>query len=137
MSDNRIKINEILESYFGIMTLKEDNFVTEMGNFLADVTDLPANIVLWTKPQPNELPHDKYRMKVFKDRIHVATYSISKNSDLFWKTRRKKYQLDIHEEKTVTKVISDFSSLFIQLIDEKITDNQAKYEIKRIIGQRD
>jgi hypothetical protein len=117
------------------MTLEEDHFVTEMGNFLADVTSLPANIVLWTKPQPNELPHTKYRMKVFKDRVHVATYSISENPTLLWKTGRKKYALDAYESYESTKVISKFSSLFIQLVDNKITDSDVKYEIKKIMGQ--
>ena len=130
-----MRIKEIIKSYFGIMTLKEDHFVTEMGNFLADVTNLPANIVLWTKPQPEALPHDKYRMKIYKDRIHVATYSISKNPELLWKIGRKKYALDAYESKESINVISKFSSLFIQLVDDKITDNDVKYEIKRIMGQ--
>jgi hypothetical protein len=130
-----MRIKEIIKSYFGIMTLKEDHFVTEMGNFLSDVTNLPANIVLWTKPQPEGLPHDKYRMKIYKDRIHVATYSISKNPELIWKIRRKKYALDAYESKESINVISKFSSLFIQLVDDKITDNDVKYEIKLIMGQ--
>jgi hypothetical protein len=130
-----MKIKEVLKSYFGIMTLKEDHFIYEMGNFLADITNLPANITLWTKPQPEALPHDKYRMKVFKDRIHVATYSISKEPTVLWETSRKKYQLDSYEENEAIKVISDFSSLFIQLVDARITDRDMKYEIKRIMGQ--
>jgi hypothetical protein len=47
-----------------------------MANFLAEVTELSANIVLWTKTQPDELPHSKYIIKVYKDRIHCATYTI-------------------------------------------------------------
>lgn len=130
-----MKIKEIAKSYLGIMTLKEDQFVTEMGNFLSDVTDLPANIVLWTKPQPEALPHDKYRMKVFKDRIHVATYSIGETPKLLWNNSRKKYSLDSYESDEAVKVISNFSSLFIQLVDGKITDKETKYEIKKIMGQ--
>ena len=130
-----MRIKEVIQSYFGIMTLKEDRFVTEMGNFLSDVTNLPANITLWTKPQPEALPHDKYRMKIYKDRVHVATYSISKESQLLWKTGRKKYALDAYESKESINVISKFSSLFIQLVDDKITDSDVKYEIKRVMGQ--
>ena len=131
-----MRIKEIIESYFGVMTLKEDRFVVEMGNFLADVTDLPGNITLWTKPQPEALPHDKHRMKIYKDRIHVATYSIGKNPEILWKTHRKKYRLDSYETDKVIDVIGKFSSLFIQLVDAKITDDQVKYEIKRIMGQQ-
>ena len=130
-----MRIKEVFESYFGIMSLEEDHFVTEMGNFLADVTNLPANIVLWTKPQPDELPHNKYRMKVYKDRVHVATFSIAESPQLLWKTGRKKYALDAYESDEATKVIGKFSSLFIQLVDNKITDNEVKYEIKKIMGQ--
>jgi hypothetical protein len=130
-----MEIKEIAKSYLGIMTLEEDQFVTEMGNFFSDVTDLPANIVLWTKLQPEALPHDKYRMKVFKDRVHVATYSIGENPKLLWNNSRKKYSLDAYEASEAVKVISSFSSLFIQLVDGKITDKETKYEIKRIIGQ--
>lgn len=130
-----MNIKEMAESYFGVMTLKEDHFVMEMGNFLADVTNLPANIVLWTKTQPEELPHNKYRMKIYKDRIHVATFSISTTPQLIWKTGRKKYSLDQYETSEVIKVVGNFSSLFIQLVDNKITDRDVKYEIKKIMGQ--
>lgn len=130
-----MKIMEIIESYMGIKTLEEDSFVVEMGNFLADVTDLPANIVLWTKTQPEALPHDKYRMKVYKDRVHVATYTISESPQLVWGTGRKKYSLDTYEAREAEKVIEKFSSLFIQLVDGKINDSGVKYEIKRIMGQ--
>lgn len=130
-----MKIKEMIASYFGVMTLCEDRFVTEMGNFLADVTNLPANIVLWTKPQPEELPHNKYRMKIFKDRIHAATFSIAETPSLIWKTGRKKYALDAYETTEVKSVLSKFSSLFIQLVDNKITSDDVKYEIKKIMGQ--
>jgi hypothetical protein len=130
-----MRIIDVMGSYFGLMTLKEDQFINEMGNFLADVTELPANIVLWTKPQPQELPHSKYRMKVFKDRIHVANFKISLNPDLLWETGRKKYSLDMFETNEVKKVISKFSSLFISLVDGKIDNNDVKYEIKKIMGQ--
>ena len=129
-----MRIVELIESNLGIMTLEEDQFVAEMGNFLADVTALPANIVLWTKTQPKELPHTKYRMKVFKDRVHVATFTIGENPKLIWQVSRKKYALDAYETTEAAKVIANFSSLFIQLVDGKITDVTLKYEIKKIMG---
>ena len=115
-----------------LMSLNEsDSFVTEMANFVADVTDLPGNIVIWTRPQPNELPHTKYRMKVFKDRIHVATYSIGISPKLLWKISTPKLQLDSYEQQETTKVISDYASLFVQFVDEKLSYEEIKYEIKR------
>jgi len=130
-----MRIIEIIGSYVGNMTLDEsDTFIAEMANFLADVTDLPTNIVLWTNPQPEMLPHDKYRMKVFKDRIHVATYSISRNPELVWNTGRKKLTLTSDETSEVINVISEYSSIFIQLVDGKLSTDEVKYEIKKKRG---
>jgi hypothetical protein len=130
-----VKIIDVIKSYVGVMTLKEDDaFIFEMANFLADVTNLPANIVLWTQPQPNELLHNKYRIKVYKDRIHVATYTIGKNPVSVWSTNRNKFKLDNNEVSEVVKVISEYSSLFIQYVDAKLTSDEVKQEIKRIKG---
>jgi hypothetical protein len=131
-----MKITEVFKTYAGVMTLDEsDEFIAEMANFLSDVTDLPANIVLWTKPQPLELPHNKYRIKVFKDRIHVATYSIGQEPKLLWDTNRNKFKLDSEEEVEVKQVIANYSSLFIQYVDGKLSSDEIKQEIKHIKGQ--
>lgn len=117
-----MKISELLES---------DQFVMEMANFLADVTDLPANIVLWTRTQPDELPHDKYRVKVFKNRIHCCTFSISIKPVKVWETSTSKLKLDSYEYSESVEVISSYASLFIQYVDGKITADDLKYEIKK------
>jgi hypothetical protein len=131
-----MKIIDVFKSYTGVMTLSEtDKFVAEMANFLSDVTELPANIVLWTKPQPNDLPHNKYRVKVFKDRVHVATYSISQNPKLLWNTNRNKFSLDNNESDEVIKILAEYASLFIQYVDGILTSDEIKQEIKRIKGQ--
>ena len=131
-----MKIIDVIKSYSGIMTLREDDqFIAEMANFLSDVTELPANIVLWTRPQPNELPHNKYRIKVFKDRIHVATYSIGQHPTLLWNTNRNKFRLDNDESSEIINVISAYSSLFIQYVDNLLSSDEIKQEIKRIKGQ--
>ena len=130
-----MKIIDIIKSYAGVMTLCEDDeFVIEMANFLSDVTELPANIVLWTKPQPEDLPHNKYRIKVFKDRIHVATYSIGQQPKLLWRTNRNKFSLNKDEDTEVINVISKYSSLFVQYVDSKLSSDEIKQEIKRIKG---
>ena len=121
-----MKISEITNM------LVEDQFVVEMANFIADVTDLPANIVLWCKTQPEELPHTKYRMKVFKDRIHAATLSIEKSPKILWETTKKKLQLDSYELSETNSVIEQFTSLFIQYIDGTMTSDDVKIQIKKI-----
>jgi Glu-tRNA(Gln) amidotransferase subunit E-like FAD-binding protein len=130
-----MKLKEIITNNLGIMTLKEsDVFISEMANFLADITELPANIVLWTEPNINDLPHDKYRIKIYKDRVHCCTMSISANPVIYWESIRKKLRLTAWEKNEVKKVISNFSSLFIQYVDNKISSNDLKYEIKKING---
>jgi len=132
-----MRFTDLIKSNLGLKTLAEtDQFVAEMANFLSDVTDLPANIVLWTKPQPKELPHDKYRMKVFKDRVHVATFSISAKPEVLWQVGRGKYKLDAYEQQQAVKVIAEFATLFIQLVDGKLNNDQIKYEIKRLKGSK-
>lgn len=132
-----MKLLEILSQSIGLRTLSEsDTFIAEMANFLSDVTELPANIVLWTKPQPEELPHTKYRMKVYKDRIHCATFSVGTTPLPMWEINRNKLKLDAYEINETKEVIKKFSSLFIQYIDRKITTDNIKYEIKKLKGEK-
>jgi hypothetical protein len=125
-------INEIIDKVFARRSLLEDAFVTEMANFIADVTDLPGNIVIWTKTQPEMLPHDKYRMKIYKDRIHCATYSIGQTPSLAWEIGRTKFRLDAYEIGEVKKLIQEYSSLFIQYVDAKLTADEVKIEIQKL-----
>lgn len=119
------------------MTLdNSDTFIVEMANFLADITDIPGNVVLWTRTQPEELPHNKYRMKIFKDKIHVAMFSIGENPQLLWRIHRKKYFLEPYELEQVKKTISKYSSLFIQYVDNILTTDEVKQEIKRYKGMK-
>ena len=114
------------------MNLREDTFITEMGNLIADVTGIPGNITLWTRTQPDELPHTKYRMKVFKNRIHVATYSIGNNPAII--AKYVKNALDTYESTEIKKFIKEFKSLLISYVDGKISIDDMKTEIKKIRG---
>ena len=126
-----------LEEFIKRTLDEDDEFIVEMANFLADVTELPANIVLWTRPQPAALPHDKYRIKVYKDRIHVATFLIAQTPLLMWKINAKKLQLDDYETKQTVDVIGKFSSLFIQYVDATMTAVDVKCQIKKLHGEEE
>lgn len=125
---------KITELEHAMSLCESDEFIAEMANFLADVTELPGNLVLWTEPQPNMLPHDKYRMKVYKDRVHCATCSIECTPRLYWRINNKKLQLSSTEYQQVCNVISEYSTLFIQYVDVKLTAKEVKFEIKRLNG---
>lgn len=106
--------------------LVEDEFVTEMGNLISDFTEIPGNITLWTRPQPEGLP----RVKVYKNRDHVVTYSIGKTPEIVEKFPQLG-SLERDEERETRKFISDFSSLLIQYVDGIITLPELKVEIQR------
>lgn len=113
--------------------VKEGGIILEMANLRPDITDLPANIILWTKPQPEELPHNKYRIKVTKDHKHVNTYLISSNPKIvetFFKG--KKYQLDEYEKREIEKFIKMFYPLLISFVDNKMNDTELEYEIQKL-----
>lgn len=129
-----MKIKEIIQAAFSPRILLEDKFIIEMANFIADTTDLPANIVLWCKTQPEGLPHTKFRMKVFKDRRHVATFSIGQHPIQYWEISNKKFRLNSDETYETISVISKYATLFIQYIDGTLTTDQTKEEMKKIKG---
>jgi hypothetical protein len=113
--------------------VKSGGVIFEMANLKAKITDLPANIVLWTRPQPNELPHNKYRIKVTKDHKHPISYSISSQPEIVEKYNvGKKYNLDAYEHKEIVRFIQQFYPLLISYVDAKITDDELEYEIQKI-----
>jgi hypothetical protein len=115
-----------------VSIVKEGGIILEMANLRPNITDLPANILLWTKPQPDELPHNKYRIKVTKDHKHVATYLISSEprivETLF---RGKKYQLDSYEKGEIKKFIKAFYPLLLSFVDNKLNEVELEYEIQK------
>jgi hypothetical protein len=115
------------------LIVKEGGIILEMANLKAKITDLPANIILWTRPQPNELPHNKYRLKVIKDHKHPVSYSVSNNPDIVEKyTVLKKYKLDSYEEKQIIKFIQKFYPLLISYIDDKIDADELEFQIQKL-----
>lgn len=136
LSTNSVARTAVVESWMS-SDLKKitacSGVIFEMSNLKANITDLPANIVLWTRPQPLELPHDKYRIKVTKDHKHTATYSVSSSADIIQQYRvDKRYRLDAYEEKEIKRFIIQFYPLLISYIDAKLNDTELEYEIQKI-----
>lgn len=129
-----MNIKELVNNLIYESQLPTDAFISEMGNLIADLTEIPGNIILWTQPQPGELPHNKYRVKVYKDHGHVATYSIGQTPELL--EEFNKYRLAGSEKKEIIKFISKFSSLLISYVDAVITLNQLKFQVKKKNGEK-
>lgn len=48
----------------------------EMSNFHAQKTGLPVGTALWVRAEPNELPHTKYRIKIFNPQKGSAVFGL-------------------------------------------------------------
>lgn len=103
----------------------ELNVLEEMANLISNYTGLPHNIVIWTRPQPERLPHNKYRLKVYKNRAHVATYTIGSVPKIVFSVKKRKYyELDSDERKEIQQFIEKNYPILISFIDEKISEQQ-------------
>lgn len=136
VATDRIIKNSILEEWMSddlSKIVQSGGIILEMANLKAKITDLPANIILWTRPQPNELPHNKYRIKVTKDHKHTVSFSASSQPKIVEKYNvGKKYNLDAYEYNEIIKFIQQFYSLLISYIDGKIDADSLEYEIQKI-----
>jgi hypothetical protein len=119
--------DDLLES------IQSGGIMFEMANLRSSITDLPPNIILWTRPEPDKnLEHNEYRIKVYKDNKHSATYLVSRNSRpaLFCKVS-KKYQLSTYERSEIKKFVNEFAGLLISYIDGKISVDELETEIQK------
>lgn len=112
----------------------EGGILFEMANLKPHITDLPPNIVLWTRPEPEkELPHSDYRIKVYKDHKHSATYLVGSDPKIVLNCNvSKKYKLDSYEKNQIEKFIKLFYPLIISFIDEKLSVDDLEVQIQKI-----
>jgi hypothetical protein len=116
----------------------EDNILFEMANLKSDITDLPPNIQLCTRPETNhDLPHSEYRIKVYKDHKHTVTYLVGSNPIITLQCKvSKKFRLDAYEKKEIEKFIKAFYPLIITFIDGKLSVDDLELEIQKVNRMR-
>jgi len=119
-----MRINEIEQ-------INEDSLY-EMSNFHSNTTGLPKNIVLWVKTDSNEYGHSKYRVKIKKNKKWSAIYTVGQNPD---RVKNIDDKLSGFEQSEIKQFIKNYSTLIINLIDEKIDSADFGFEIKKHRGQ--
>ena len=118
------------EDRYNLGQLDED-ILFEMSNFRSRVTGLPANIELWVRSDPVNHGHNRYRVKILKDRQWAAIYAVSQNPELI---KNINNALSISENNEIIEFIKKVSSLIIQLIDSKIDTGEFEYEVVKLRG---
>lgn len=109
-----------------------ENILYEMSNFPSSVTGLPQNIQVWVRTDLSNHGHNRYRIKVRKNKQWAGVFLVGQNPS---KIADGDIQLSSDEDQAVKEFITKFSSLIISLIDEKVSSGQFENEILKIRGQ--
>ena len=110
--------------------MREDELF-EMSNFSSRTTGLPSNIVVWCRTDPLDHGHDKYRVKITKDREWTAIYQVGSTPNLVKNINNK---LTTTEHNIIVDWISNYSSLLISLIDGKLDTAEFSFELQKMRG---
>jgi len=113
--------------------LSEDSLY-EMSNFNHRTTGLPPNIELWVRTDLGDHGHNRYRVKIVKNREWSSIFTVSALPEKV--KELPKNQLSASEEKEVMKFIETYSSLIISLVDGKIDSAEFSIELKKLRGEK-
>lgn len=109
----------------------DEDILYEMSNFKSRVTGLPPNIELWVRTDPVNHGHNRYRVKILKDKQWAAIYLVSQNPICIKDINQT---ITAADSKSILDFISTFSALLISLIDDKIDTGEFEYEVKKHRG---
>ncbi len=119
-----MKISELT-----VVDLTEDELY-EMSNFLPKHTGLPSNIGVWVRTDPMNHGHNRYRIKITKDKEWAAIYTVGQNPKM---VNNINYSLSVKENGTILDWIKNRSSILISLIDGKIDTVDASIEFAKLL----
>lgn len=105
------------------------NDLFEMSNFSSKTTGLPSNIIVWCRTDLLNHGHNKYRVKITKDRLCLAIFTVGDQPRM---VKNINNSLSDSEESIITDWIKSYSSLIIGLIDGKLDTAEFSYEIQKI-----
>lgn len=109
----------------------DDDILFEVSNFNSRVTGLPTNIEIWLRSDPVSYGHNRYRIKILKDKEWAGIYTIGKFPDLIKNINQTITQ---SENKMIIDFISNYLSLLIGLIDGEIDSGEFALEILKLRG---
>lgn len=111
---------------------QDDDILFEMSNFGRSVTGLPDNIVLWVRTDLSDHGHNRYRLKVRKNREWAAIFSVGSNPILL---KNLNNSLTTPEQNQVISFIRMYHTHIINLIDDKTTTDQFIMDVKKARGE--
>lgn len=103
----------------------------EMSNLSSKTTGLASNIIIWVRTDPLEHGHSRYRLKVTKDRMWTAIFTVSSTPTM---VKDINQSLTIKETNSIIEWIETYYPLIISLIDGKIDTAEFSYELHRTKG---
>ena len=110
----------------------DDDMLFEMSHFKSSVTGLPDNIEIWTRTDPINHGHNRYRIKIIKDKQWAGIYTVGQNPEC---VKDINQTIAISEDRQIKEFIIKFSSLIIGLIDNKFDTADFITQLLKIQGQ--
>lgn len=127
-----MRVDELLGPDLYDRDCEVDDILFEMSNVQSKVTGLPQNIQVWIRTDLSDHGHNRYRVKIRKNKQWAGVYLVNDNPSL---AAPGHVELSSSEDKEVKTFIKTFTSLIISLIDEKISTGEFEYEVVKIRGQ--
>ena len=107
----------------------DDDILFEMSNFRSNDTGLPSNIEIWVRSDPITHQHNRYRIKVLKDKQWAAIFTVGSNPVV---VKNINQSLLLSEHRLITNWIKTYSSLIIGLIDSKYSTGEFTQELHKL-----
>jgi hypothetical protein len=111
----------------------DEDILYEMSMFRARVTGLPTNIELWVRSDPVNHGHNRYRIKILKDRAWAGIYTVGQDPKL---VKDINQTLTSDEDRKIKQFVKEFSSVIIELIDCKLDTGEFEYEVLKARGAK-
>ncbi len=109
----------------------DDDIMFEMSTLTPQETGLPNGIEVWARSDPVNHGHNRYRVKVLKDRAWAAIFSVGATPKLLKDINQS---LTDGEQSTICTWIAANSSALINLIDCKISTTDCVIAIQKTRG---
>jgi hypothetical protein len=113
--------------------VKWSDILYEMSNFKSRITGLPDNLEVCTRSDPDYHGHDRYRIKVTKDREWAGVFTVGHSPELKKNIGNRLTQAEIT---LILQWAKSYSSLIVSLIDGKIDSAEFGLELIKIRGQQ-
>jgi hypothetical protein len=112
---------------------QDNDIMFEMSNFNYRTTGLPTNIEVWARADPVYHGHDRYRIKITKNKEWAAIFSIGQNPEI---KKNINQSLTSSEQTQILQWIKDYFPLLISHIDGKIDSAELAFEIQKLRGEK-